>query len=145
MITDGLSIPFLSFGRRIHSRTVSMTRTWTSRNAPMPDWLLGTRQMPADASRAFTVAESVLQPDVEAGTQKSSPKLALPTHYAEDADVPVRSQDELRGDVPHLGEASFLADPPMPAHGSLRRRATGGEGPGTPTTELPNQVSTPTI
>lgn len=28
--TDGLSIPFFSFSRQVHSRTVSLTRTWTS-------------------------------------------------------------------------------------------------------------------
>ena len=41
--TDGLSIPFFSFSRRIHSRTVSLTRTWTSGQGGwgqgQPDWM----------------------------------------------------------------------------------------------------------
>jgi hypothetical protein len=44
--SDGLSIPFFSFGRRIHTRTVSLSRTWTSRQPVQPDWLLWARRAP---------------------------------------------------------------------------------------------------
>ena len=42
--SDGLSIPFFSVSRTIHSRTLSVTRTWTSRQASAPDWLLWARR-----------------------------------------------------------------------------------------------------
>jgi len=45
IIIHGLSIPFFSFGRRIHTRTLSLTRTWTSRQPiQQPDWLLWARR-----------------------------------------------------------------------------------------------------
>ena len=41
-MTDGLSIPFFSFGREVRSRTVSLTRTWTGQgpwNPGQADWV----------------------------------------------------------------------------------------------------------
>jgi hypothetical protein len=42
-VTDGLSIPFFSASRQIHSRTVTLTRTWTSAqgvvNTGAADWV----------------------------------------------------------------------------------------------------------
>lgn len=40
IFVHGLSIPFFSFGRRIHTRTLSMTRARTSMQPVGPDWLL---------------------------------------------------------------------------------------------------------
>ncbi|EPQ57501.1 Sodium/hydrogen exchanger, partial [Gloeophyllum trabeum ATCC 11539] len=41
ILIHGLSIPFFSFGRKVHSRTVSLSQTWTARNADgAPDWVL---------------------------------------------------------------------------------------------------------
>lgn len=63
-VADGFSIPFFSFGRRIHSRTVSISRTWTSRTTAVPEWLLGTRRMPEamPSINGFPVL-----PDIEPG------------------------------------------------------------------------------
>lgn len=90
--------------------------------------------MPADVTRAFDVAGEVLPADIEAGTRKSRSNTPA-THAASDADVPVVSQGDMANDdIPHLGEASFLDDQsPSSKDGSLRRRATGLETPGTPT------------
>ena len=65
---DGLSIPFFSVSRRIHSRTVSVTRTWTSRTTAVPDWLLGARRMPPPDAMS-TVAESIVTPNPDIESQ----------------------------------------------------------------------------
>ncbi|GBE81584.1 Probable Na(+)/H(+) antiporter [Sparassis crispa] len=46
IIIHGLSIPFFSFGRSVGSRTITLTRTWTSRGPAAPDWLLWARRVP---------------------------------------------------------------------------------------------------
>lgn len=64
MCTDGLSIPFFSMGRGVHSRTVSLTMTWTSRNRVIvPDWVLGARNAP-------NTVESTAEEDLERGSTK---------------------------------------------------------------------------
>lgn len=64
IIVHGLSIPFFSIGRGVHSRTVSLTTTWTSRNrVTVPDWVLGARRAP-------NVVESTVDEDVERGSTK---------------------------------------------------------------------------
>jgi hypothetical protein len=48
---DGLSIPFLSVGKRVHSRSVSMTQTRTHRSANnQPDWITSVRRVAAPGS-----------------------------------------------------------------------------------------------
>lgn len=65
---DGFSIPFFSVSRTLHSRTVSVTRTWTSRQNTAPDWLLWARRTPGpDASGANSISHT----DVERGTADS--------------------------------------------------------------------------
>ena len=44
--TDGLSIPFFSVARQVHSRTQSLSRTLTARGTEVPDWLLWARRSP---------------------------------------------------------------------------------------------------
>ncbi|CCM05702.1 uncharacterized protein FIBRA_07934 [Fibroporia radiculosa] len=44
IIIHGLSIPFFSLGKNVRSRTVSMSRTWTSRGTG-PEWLSGVRRL----------------------------------------------------------------------------------------------------
>lgn len=64
IIVHGLSIPFFSMGRGVHSRTVSLTMTWTSRNrVTVPDWVLGARSAP-------NIVESTADEDVERGSTK---------------------------------------------------------------------------
>ena len=43
---DGLSIPFFSVARQVHSRTQSLSRTLTARGNEVPDWLLWARRSP---------------------------------------------------------------------------------------------------
>jgi sodium/hydrogen antiporter len=48
---DGLSIPFFSFGKRVHSRTVSITQTWTARSGNQdPDWMTSVRRISSPGS-----------------------------------------------------------------------------------------------
>ncbi|KAG1770447.1 Sodium/hydrogen exchanger family-domain-containing protein [Suillus occidentalis] len=64
IIVHGLSIPFFSMGRGVHSRTVSLTMTWTSRNrVTVPDWVFGARSAP-------NTVESTAEEDVERGSTK---------------------------------------------------------------------------
>ncbi|KAI0789060.1 hypothetical protein BC629DRAFT_1593532 [Irpex lacteus] len=115
ILIHGLSIPFFSFGRRIHSHSLPLTRTRTSRNNTMGN----------------TLPEGVSGPDVEAArTGKPEPNVRM----AEDADVLVVSQgvEEAQEDrIPHFGEASFLEEPvsSRSRESSLRRRTTGIEVP----------------
>ena len=83
-VLDGLSIPFFSVSRRIHSRTVTMTRTWTSRSsrtANVPDWLHGMRRMPSTKLGDQTTDHAAVMPgiymahDVESA---DTPSIILP-------------------------------------------------------------------
>lgn len=47
IIIHGLSIPFFTLGENVKTRTLSITRTWTSRGATTPEWLLSVRSAPA--------------------------------------------------------------------------------------------------
>ncbi|KAI0689056.1 hypothetical protein BC835DRAFT_1370579 [Cytidiella melzeri] len=106
----------------------------------MPEWLVGIRRMPADASGVLNVAGSVLQPDVEVGTQKGSADETTRTPTAQDADVQVTSQTSLQDShIVQFGEASFLQEPPRTRESSLRRRNTGLEAPGTPTSDTTDE------
>jgi hypothetical protein len=95
----------------------------------MPDWLLGARRMPTDESRPFDITNTVLQPDVETGTQKPSAPEATTTHLAQDADVQIISQNYQNSEIPHFGEASFLEDVSRTRESSLRRRNAGIDAP----------------
>ncbi|KAG1829107.1 Sodium/hydrogen exchanger family-domain-containing protein [Suillus variegatus] len=65
IIVHGLSIPFFNMGRGVHSHTVSLTMTWTSRNrATVPDWVLWARRAP-------DVVESAVDEDVEQGSTRT--------------------------------------------------------------------------
>jgi hypothetical protein len=44
--TDGLSIPFFSAGRNLHSHTLSLTATLTRSRFEAPEWLVGVRRAP---------------------------------------------------------------------------------------------------
>jgi len=54
IITHGLSIPFFSLGKNMRTRTVSISRTWTSRGTTAPDWLLGARRLPGTPAQVAT-------------------------------------------------------------------------------------------
>lgn len=118
------------------SRTVSMSRTWTSRQPTIPDWLLGARRAPADlVTREASTAGTLSGVDVERGAGEGASKdITHPeaAHYvhAQDADVLVIPQSELdRTGVAHLGVASMLEDPAEapPAESNLRRRLAPSE------------------
>ncbi|KAG1775339.1 Sodium/hydrogen exchanger family-domain-containing protein [Suillus placidus] len=66
VIVHGLSIPFFSMGRGVHSRTTSLTMTWTSINrATVPDWVHWARRSP-------NMVESPPNEDVERGSPEIS-------------------------------------------------------------------------
>jgi len=47
IVIHGLSIPFFSFGKKVHSRTISISRTLTGRSTAVePEWVVGMRRMP---------------------------------------------------------------------------------------------------
>lgn len=140
IVADGLSIPFFSFGRRIHSRTVSMSRTWTSRNTTIPDWLLGARRVPADGTIAHISASGTMSAaDIERGADGATKDIVHPpaVHYApaRDADVLVIPQSEAEHThAAHLGVAAMLEDPAeesrSPAEASAGRWAASVEDVG---------------
>ncbi|KDQ53540.1 hypothetical protein JAAARDRAFT_39225 [Jaapia argillacea MUCL 33604] len=74
----GLSIPFFSFGRKVHSRTVSLSQTWTTRNADGPEWLLWTRRIPGPGGAStprggISLPQSQIDPnDLENGLGTST-------------------------------------------------------------------------
>ncbi|KAJ3713342.1 Sodium/hydrogen exchanger family-domain-containing protein [Lentinula raphanica] len=62
IIIHGLSIPFFSFGRRVHSRTLSLSATLTGTNT-LPDWIFWSRA--TSVAAGITVAASSEPGDVE--------------------------------------------------------------------------------
>ncbi|KAH8091686.1 Sodium/hydrogen exchanger family-domain-containing protein [Cristinia sonorae] len=103
VIIHGLSIPSFLFGRRIHSRSVSLTRTWTSRHTSGPDWLLWTRRFPGP-SAPQTANASV--EDLEAG---GAPKKAQ-TAVENEEEPPLGVAAMVEGDVKDEGHGSAHAD-----------------------------------
>ncbi|KAG2043601.1 Sodium/hydrogen exchanger family-domain-containing protein [Suillus americanus] len=80
IIVHGLSIPFFNIGRGVHSRTTSLTMTWTSRNrVTVPDWVLWARRAP-------DIVESSADEDIERGSTK----------------IP-KGTDESAADIPDVG------------------------------------------
>jgi hypothetical protein len=79
-VADGLSIPFFSAGRNIHSHTLSLTATFTSRSPfAAPEWLSAVRRVPQgqplriDVERAEDVEErQENEGDKSAGTTTPS-------------------------------------------------------------------------
>lgn len=109
---DGLSIPSFSFGRRIHSRTVTMTRTWTSRQTTGPDWLLWARRVP-DGSVPHTAHAST--EDLESAAEGPTRTNSVVIRDGKETDAPVLRQRDAadeetsRGHVP-LGVAAAVED-----------------------------------
>jgi len=67
IIIHGLSIPFFSFGRQVHSRTLSLSATLTSRSrGEAPDWLLWIR--PSASASQPGVSTMTSEVDVERAT-----------------------------------------------------------------------------
>ncbi|KAI1785916.1 Sodium/hydrogen exchanger family-domain-containing protein [Ganoderma leucocontextum] len=102
IIIHGLSIPFFSFGRNVHSRTLSLSRTWTSRTTNAPDWLLGARSTPAEVTQpASPVMEGR---DVEQGMEEVDPTNLTKTV--------AKSQEDVNKErhVPELGPAAMIND-----------------------------------
>ncbi|KAM5543252.1 hypothetical protein V8D89_003126 [Ganoderma adspersum] len=112
IIIHGLSIPFFSFGRNVHSRTVSLSRTWTSRTTNAPDWLLWARRTPGEVTRPASPVREEGR-DVEQGMEEVDP-----TSIAESV---VKSQENVDGNnkdldkekdrhVQELGVAAMISD-----------------------------------
>ena len=101
-----MSIPFFSFGRNVRSRTVSLSRTWTSRNTNAPDWLLWARRTPAEVTRPGT--PTVASRDVERGMEEVDPSgLTEPVVKSQDQALKADQKD---GHVPELGPAAMISD-----------------------------------
>ncbi len=69
---DGLSIPFLCYGRDVGARTLTLTRTWTSRRGngnALPDWLIGIRRGPIIGA-ARTGTQDAYSGDVEQNVRR---------------------------------------------------------------------------
>ena len=119
--TDGLSIPSFSFGKRLHSRTVSLSRTWTSRQTTGPDWLLWARRAPDPHTGTATPAV-----DVESAAGEPVKK-----HNGE-SDAPVIRQADMQeitdtdlGTTVPLGPAAMLAE----VNGSEDYDSSGSNSP----------------
>ncbi|KAJ3541827.1 hypothetical protein NM688_g6037 [Phlebia brevispora] len=134
ILIHGLSIPFFSFSRRIHSRTVSMSRTWTSRTTTLPDWLLGAHRVPPENVRETSNhSRTASTADLEGGQNEDMPKdithpAAVHCAHARDADASVVPQNEVprTNAEGHLGPAGMLEGPednqPAVSEANLRRR-----------------------
>ncbi|KAI0785588.1 Sodium/hydrogen exchanger family-domain-containing protein [Abortiporus biennis] len=118
IIIHGLSIPFFSFGRR----TVSMSRTWTSRNTTAPDWLLWARRTPGPETPGIHTPHLQESSDLENGvidadSENRKFKSPPPHPSAEDVispstDATVMSEEEaLRENTLPFGEAGMIEDP----------------------------------
>ncbi|KAI0712951.1 Sodium/hydrogen exchanger family-domain-containing protein [Cerioporus squamosus] len=106
IIIHGLSIPFFSFGRNVRSRTVSLTRTWTSRNTNAPDWLLWARPTPADVTRPDTPTS--VSRDVERGMEQVDPSgLTEPVVLSQEQ---ASKKDQKDNHVPELGPVAMIGD-----------------------------------
>lgn len=67
IFSDGLSIPFFSLGRNVHSRTLSLTATLTSRTRVDPEWFSYTSQNPVLPQQTLAISQvtSELGSDVD--------------------------------------------------------------------------------
>lgn len=104
-LTDGLSIPFFSFSRRIHSQTLSLTRTLTSRNNAAPEWLHALRRISPDIPNA-TGQVPPPQADMEIGIRQDG---KCSSHTVIDAD---ELSPQLRNTAHNLN-SSYLATTPL--------------------------------
>ncbi|TBU30277.1 Sodium/hydrogen exchanger family-domain-containing protein [Dichomitus squalens] len=110
IIIHGLSIPFLTHGRDIGARTLTLTRTWTLRQVnAQPEWLVGIRRPSADISR--TEARAADARDVEQGVGNYESTTAI-----SDADMK-SDRDSSEGGLPvpelivvHAGDGGEKGD-----------------------------------
>ncbi|KAI0326839.1 hypothetical protein GY45DRAFT_1328396 [Cubamyces sp. BRFM 1775] len=135
IIIHGLSIPFFSLGRNVRSRTVSLTRTWTARNAPAtPDWLLWARRTPAGSTRPGTPVNDAR--DVERGLDKK----VDPAGLTEPQVVSQHEDGEREHHVPELGPAAMISDATAgPATFGHDRDHDDGSG-AAPQTDMPQDT-----
>lgn len=111
IIVHGLSIPFFNIGRGVHSRTTSLTVTWTSRNrATIPDWVLWARRAP-------DIVKSTAAEDVERG----------PTNIPKDTDESVV-------DIPDTGPPGVVSSQGVPGdiESVMIRRHSRGQDDSSP-------------
>lgn len=102
--TDGLSIPFFTLSRRVHSRTISLSRTLTSRQTNLgPDWLLSTRRVTErskDATSDVEQGAGVSQVSAAGDGQPVSEvdgQHGLGEHLANSPDVMLVDREEAAG------------------------------------------------
>jgi len=113
IIIHGLSIPFFSASRQIHSRTVTLTRTWTSGQGRLDtgqaDWVTWVRR-PAGSAAASQV---MIRQDEETGEiSEIQTRMDDVSEVDKDGEVPtVVARDTQIAQVTHVHEeVSVLPD-----------------------------------
>ncbi|KAI0633861.1 Sodium/hydrogen exchanger family-domain-containing protein [Trametes polyzona] len=133
IIIHGLSIPFVTVGKDLSVRTLSVTRTWTSHGRTgAPDWMLSIRRRPSDTS----IHLDTLRADVEHGedvdkhskgaSSASASVAGDPAHAAgllQPGDVAARISDAtvapaLPRKVDVHGPSAIVVHPPLPPPGA---------------------------
>ncbi len=110
-----------------------MSRTWTSRNTAVPDWLLGTRRM-VDSPMGPDTISAGSQPDLEHGGDGDLAKDIRPlevahTRPARGAEASIVPSAVSSEHTSHIGEGSVpegSADS-QPPENQLRRRFTSAD------------------
>ena len=117
LFIDGLSIPFFSFGRNVRSRTLSLSRTLTSRQTNTPDWLLWVRRTPAGPTPGTpSTGSGHVQRDVEHGVEGVDPSgLTEPHILRQDTTA---EQEKKEKHIPELGPAAMIDDATGTADGT---------------------------
>lgn len=142
ILIHGLSIPFFSFGRNLSSRTVSVTRTWTSRQATAaPDWLLWARRAPGPDSPVHVDIER--QEKAEDGPERTNRQ---EIDVNGDDGPPIIPQSEVKNvSAPPLGEQAMMQDENEDP--SLRERYKGlaSGGANTPVKDKPDSSNHNTL
>ncbi|KAH9948975.1 Sodium/hydrogen exchanger family-domain-containing protein [Amylocystis lapponica] len=110
IIIHGLSIPFFSFSRQVHSRTVSLSRTWTSPTATGHDWLLWARRAPG---HEVTVAATIPPQDLQRAQGDEDDTVAIQNSEGSRA---IASQvttlnESTTADSPMLEQVSVIGSP----------------------------------
>lgn len=125
-IADGLSIPFFNLGREVHSRTVTLTHTWTRTRTgvTLPDWVLYARR-PEDDTGAPTATGTDV--DVERGT------------IGKRDSVTEAGLDQTRSGSPLPAEVAIPAAPVKQGVVTIIDNGNSGSGAGAVATE-PTQV-----
>ena len=102
----------------MHSRTLSITRTWTSRQGTLPDWLLGARRSPVTPTSLSVDPEQGQEIRVRERETLSDGHVLSRTASIQSARVGPDSP------IDGHGISSALSRPGMPRDGSVSARTS---------------------